>query len=122
MRDDDLEIGTAIRRGLRGRCPNCGKGRLFSGYLGIVPHCAVCAAPLGNYRAADGPAFATTTIMGLLLIPVLGFSYVTFEPDPFVLATTVSISMTGLTLVILRVSKGIIIACLWAANESDRGS
>lgn len=122
MRDDNLEIGTAIRRGLLGRCPNCGKGKLFSGYLGIVPHCAVCAAPLGSYRAADGPAFATTTIIGLLLIPVLGFSYVTFRPDPFLLATVVAVSLTGLTLVMLRVSKGMIIGYLWATNERDHGA
>lgn len=119
MPDDNLQIGTAIRRSLRGRCPNCGKGRLFSGFLGIVPFCSVCAAPLGSYRTADGPAFATVTIMGLLLIPVLGLSYSAFRPDPVLLAIILTISLTGRTPFVLRASKGMIIGYLWATDEKD---
>jgi uncharacterized protein (DUF983 family) len=34
-------VGTAIRRGLRKRCPHCGKGRLFSGWSQFE-RCSVC--------------------------------------------------------------------------------
>ena len=34
-------IGTALRRGLRKRCPHCGEGRLFSGWSQLE-RCAVC--------------------------------------------------------------------------------
>ena len=32
----------AVRRGLRGRCPRCGEGRLFKGWHHLLDACAVC--------------------------------------------------------------------------------
>ena len=34
-------IGTALRRGLRKRCPHCGEGRLFSGWSHLE-RCSIC--------------------------------------------------------------------------------
>ena len=34
-------IGTALRRGLRKRCPHCGEGRLFSGWS-FFERCSAC--------------------------------------------------------------------------------
>jgi len=34
-------IGTALRRGLRKRCPHCGEGRLFSGWS-YLHRCSIC--------------------------------------------------------------------------------
>ena len=34
-------IGTALRRGLRKRCPHCGQGPLFSGWAHL-PRCSQC--------------------------------------------------------------------------------
>src|SRR5690606_23152353 len=113
---------TAAIRGLTGRCPHCGKGRLFKGYLTIVQSCAVCDEPLGLYRAADGPAFFTMTIMLLLLIPMIGFTWAAYRPDPVVLLGVVGLAMTLLTLVILRLVKGAFIGYLWARHEQDRGA
>jgi uncharacterized protein (DUF983 family) len=118
----DPNVGQAMRRGLAGRCPNCGRGRMFSGYLSIMPNCLVCANPLGRYRAADGPAFFTMTVVGLLLIPVMGISYVRYRPDPLQLAGLVTFVFTVLTLVILRLSKGAIVGYLWATDSVDDGA
>ena len=112
----------AMRRGLAGRCPNCGKGRLFAGYLTVVETCAVCGDPLGRYRAADGPAFFTMSIIGLLLIPVLGFGFVAFRSDPLTLALVVTVSIGALTLIVLRLVKGAFIGHLWAERAIDRGA
>ena len=32
----------AIKRGLIRRCPACGKGRLFAGYLSVAENCPDC--------------------------------------------------------------------------------
>ena len=34
-------ISTALRRGLRKRCPHCGEGQLFSGWSQLE-HCSIC--------------------------------------------------------------------------------
>ena len=110
----------AMRRGLVGRCPNCGEGRLFAGYLTVVEKCSVCGDPLGRYRAADGPAFFTMSIIGLLLIPVLGFGFVAFRSDPLTLALVVTVCIGALTLIVLRLVKGAFIGHLWAERAVDR--
>lgn len=111
-----------MRRGSLGRCPRCGEGRLFAGYLRVVPECAACGEPLGLYRAADGPAFFTISIVGLLLVPVLGWSFVALRPDPLTLALIATGSMVALTLVVLRLVKGAFVGHLWALGEIDGGS
>jgi uncharacterized protein (DUF983 family) len=42
---------------LRGRCPRCGIGRLFNGYLTIAPTCTNCGLSYAANDTADGPAF-----------------------------------------------------------------
>lgn len=113
---------TAVLRGLKNRCPSCGEGRLLHGYLAVPAECAHCGAPLGRYPAADGPAFFSMTIMLLLLIPLIGFTWVIFRPSPVMLLVITSTITTVLTLVILRVVKGAMIGYLWAKDEQDRGA
>jgi uncharacterized protein (DUF983 family) len=122
VEQDSRDNGQAMWRGLLGRCPRCGQGKLFAGYLRVVPRCESCGEPLGLYRAADGPAFFTMSLVGLLLIPVLGFGFVAFRSDPLTLALVVTASMGVLTLVVLRLVKGAFIGHLWAVKEIDRGA
>jgi uncharacterized protein (DUF983 family) len=64
-------LATAIGRGLRGRCPACGKGRIFNGFLKVVDSCSECSAPLGLARADDAPPYFTILIVGHIIIPLL---------------------------------------------------
>lgn len=59
----------AMRRGLAARCPACGEGRLFAGYLRVAPQCAHCATPLGLLRADDAPPYIVILLVGHLLVP-----------------------------------------------------
>ncbi len=61
-------VMTAVTRGLMGRCPCCGRGALFSGWLRQMPHCADCAAPLGGVRADDAPPYIVIFIVAHLVI------------------------------------------------------
>lgn len=119
---DERDSRTAIIRGALNRCPSCGDGRLLHGYLRLPPECDMCHAPLGRHPAADGPAFFTMTIMLLLLIPLIGFTWVLFRPSPLVLLGVTGVITTILTLILLRVVKGAFIGYLWAKNEQDRGA
>jgi uncharacterized protein (DUF983 family) len=57
--------------GIRGRCPRCGEGKLFSGVLKLAPRCTVCGLDYGFAHPADGPAFFA---MSAMAFPVLGFA------------------------------------------------
>src|ERR1700755_2300878 len=46
-----------IRTGLRGRCPRCGEGHLFEGFLSLRSECEHCGLSFAFADPADGPAF-----------------------------------------------------------------
>jgi len=43
--------------GIRGKCPRCGEGHLFDGFLTMRPECEVCGLDYSFADPADGPAF-----------------------------------------------------------------
>ncbi|WP_136685834.1 DUF983 domain-containing protein [Falsirhodobacter xinxiangensis] len=112
----------AMRRGFLCKCPHCGEGRLFDGYLTVVRRCSACEENFTPYRAADGPAFFTVTLVGLLLIPVIGWYFVALRPDPLTMAVVISVGLTVVSLGLLRFIKGAVIGFMWAEDERDRGA
>jgi uncharacterized protein (DUF983 family) len=48
---------TSVKNGLKGRCPRCGEGHLFDGFLTLKPECEACGLDYGFADPADGPAF-----------------------------------------------------------------
>ena len=46
-----------VRTGVRGRCPRCGEGHLFDGFLKLRDECEVCGLSYDFADPADGPAF-----------------------------------------------------------------
>lgn len=118
----DRDSQQAITRGLMNRCPKCGQGRLFRGYLTVVDRCDHCAEPLAAYPAADGPAFFTMTIIMLLLIPMIAAAWVWFHLQPLTILIVLSVLVTLMTLTLLRYVKGAFVGYLWAKNEQDPGA
>src|SRR3954469_21412756 len=78
-------VVSAVGRGLTGRCPVCGKGRVFNGFLRIVPNCSACGAPLGLVRADDAPPYFTILIVGHIVIPAMLFMQKTSDPSTLLL-------------------------------------
>ncbi|MFA6966949.1 DUF983 domain-containing protein [Bosea sp. (in: a-proteobacteria)] len=58
----------AIGNGLRGRCPHCGEGKLFKGFLKPVDACAVCGEPMHHQRSDDLPPYVVITIVGHIIV------------------------------------------------------
>ena len=46
-----------LQTGIRGRCPRCGQGHLFEGFLTLRKGCEVCGLDYSFADPADGPAF-----------------------------------------------------------------
>lgn len=109
-------------RGLFGRCPNCGTGKLFKGYLAVRDRCEHCDELLSVYKTADLPALFTILAVGVLSVPLLWIGFAVFRPEPLVLFGYLSVITVILTLVLLRLVKGANIGYFWAINERDRGA
>ena len=71
---------STIARGLRGRCPRCGEGKLFQGFLTLRPACERCGLDYGFADAGDGPA--VFVILGLGAIVMMLVFWVEFRFDP----------------------------------------
>jgi len=56
-----------IVSGLIGRCPRCGKGRLFQGFLKLAPRCESCGLDFSFADSADGPAVFVIFISGFIV-------------------------------------------------------
>ncbi|WP_162854553.1 DUF983 domain-containing protein [Sphingobium estronivorans] len=53
-----------ILAGLAGRCPACGKGKLYHGYLHLVETCDNCSARLSHADAEDAPVTFMLILVG----------------------------------------------------------
>lgn len=104
----------ALFRGWRRKCPRCGNGHLFKGYLKLGANCPVCKLDYGHARADDGPAYLTILIVGHLMAPLLHVVFVTWRPEPLVLFTIFAVGCVGLSLYLLPRLKGAIVGFQWA--------
>lgn len=114
-------LGPALRRGWARRCPSCGSGSLFRGYLKVRDNCPVCGEDFHHHRADDGPAYLTILIVGHLMAPMLMFVFVKFRPEPLTLMTIFSIGTVALSLYLLPRIKGWLIAMQWAKRMHGFG-
>src|SRR5258708_28336658 len=53
--------------GAAGRCPNCGEGHLFEGFLKVSPTCEACGFDLAKADSGDGPAVFVILIAGFIV-------------------------------------------------------
>ncbi|RCK51223.1 hypothetical protein TH25_09620 [Thalassospira profundimaris] len=105
---------TGLRRGFRRKCPNCGHGLAFSGYLKIRETCDFCGHKLGEYRCDDAPPYFTILIVGHLVVP--GALAVEQSGTPsLALQLGIWIPVTlALTLGLLPFVKGGVLGVQWA--------
>ena len=61
----------ALLRGLKGRCPACGEGRLFGSFLKPRDTCPFCGESFAGHEAHDFPAYIVILLLGHLLIPTM---------------------------------------------------
>lgn len=109
----------AFSRGLRGRCPHCGEGRLYWKYLKVEPRCEACGCDLARYPADDGPAYFTILIVGHLIVgPLLFFPIIWKAPAMYVVPATL-IPLAAATLLLLPRVKGAFIGVLHYLKVKD---
>jgi len=105
--------------GLAGRCPNCGEGHLFEGFLKVAPSCEACGADFSKADSGDGPAVFIILIAGFVVAFGAVFTEFTIHPPIWVhliiwLPATLIISL-GL----MRPFKGAMLAAQFMNRASE---
>lgn len=110
-----IDLRTALLRGWQGKCPRCGNGPLFGGFLKMRTHCPACNLALEPYRADDAPAYFTILVVGHIVVPlVLAVERYGQQPPLWFHAALWLPLSVGLALYLLPHFKGTVIALLWA--------
>jgi uncharacterized protein (DUF983 family) len=105
--------------GVRCRCPNCGEGPLFCGYLKVCDQCEACGEDLSRADSGDGPVVFILLIVGLIGCAGLLFTEFVFHP-PVWLEMAIWLPLIAImTLAALRPFKATLIALQFHNRASE---
>lgn len=101
---------TIAQVALRGCCPRCGGGPLFSGLLALAGACRACGLDYGRFNVGDGATAGVILLVGALVLPASLVVDFRFAPPLWVHMLLWGPIVTGLSLGLLRLSKGLLVA------------
>ncbi len=109
-------LWTGISRGARRRCPTCGQGALFDGFLKVRATCATCGANNTVYPCDDLPPYLTIFAVGHLVIPLLVLTDLRYQPSDWLQAAIWLPVTVVLCLLLLPTMKGAAAGICWAVG------
>lgn len=113
-------VAEPVSAALRGRCPRCGEGRLFTGFLKLAPSCGACGLDYEFADSGDGPAVFVILIAGFIVVGLVLWTEIRYEP-PFWVHLAVFLPLTLIVcLALLRPLKGLTIG-LQYRNRAEEG-
>lgn len=108
-----------ISTGVAGRCPRCGQGRLFKGFLTVAPACSSCGLDYSFIDSGDGPAVFVIMIVGFVVVGLALWVELAFSPPIWVhLALWLPLTVI-LALGLLRPFKGILVAMQYRHRAAE---
>src|SRR3978361_1139980 len=103
-------VAQSALRGIACRCPRCGKGKLYSGFLDLRPNCEACGLDYAFIDAGDGPAIFIIMIAGAIVVACALIVEVKYQPPFWVHAVLWLPLILATTLLPLRSMKSMLIA------------
>ncbi|RMF03677.1 MAG: DUF983 domain-containing protein [Alphaproteobacteria bacterium] len=119
-RKTDFPAVSPYVAGLRGRCPRCGQGPLFDGFLHVAPACSVCKLDYSFADSGDGPAVFIILIAGFILVAGALITEILYQPPYWVHAVVWGPLTVILCLGLMRPFKATLIA-LQYHNKAQEG-
>ena len=110
----DRSVMPAILCGLMHRCPACGRGSLYRGFLKVADHCPQCNEALHHHRADDAPPYFTIFIVGHLVVGGVLALEKAAAPEAWVHAVIWVPLTLLLSLLMLPRIKGALVGLQWA--------
>ncbi len=108
--------------GLRCKCPRCGEGPLYAGFLTVAERCSACGTDLSKADSGDGPAVFIIFILGFLVVPLALLLEAQLAPPMWVHMVVWPPVILGGALAMLRPMKGVMIALQYHHRASDSGT
>ncbi len=110
MTDTPPTLTESALRGIACKCPRCGKGGIYAGFLDLRPHCEACGLDFAFMDSGDGPAIFVIMIAGAIVVGAALITEVKYQP-PFWLHAVLWLPLIlATTLLPLRAMKSLLIA------------
>lgn len=109
-RDSSAPAVSPFLAGLLGRCPRCGRGKLFEGFLGVAKKCPSCELDYSKVDTGDGPAVFIILIAGFIIVGLALFVEISYQPPYWVHAAIFLPLAIILPVALLRPFKATLIA------------
>jgi uncharacterized protein (DUF983 family) len=107
-------LSVGLRRGIARKCPACGQGQLFRGYLAVIPVCSACANDNEQYPSDDFAPYVTIFLVLHLMVPFLFAADRAWDmPIGFEITLALPLFLIA-TLLLLLFAKGAVIGFAWA--------
>ncbi|MBH5399164.1 DUF983 domain-containing protein [Bradyrhizobium sp. CNPSo 4010] len=97
-------------RGLACRCPRCGQGKLYAGFLTLAPACDRCGLDYSFIDTGDGPAIFIIMLAGGIVVACALVVEVKYQPPYWLHAVLWLPLILATTLLPLRSMKSLLIA------------
>jgi uncharacterized protein (DUF983 family) len=110
MTDTPPTVTESALRGIACKCPRCGKGKLYAGFLTLAPRCEVCGLDYAFIDAGDGPAVFIIMLAGAIVVASALIVEVKYQPPYWVHAALWLPLIVVTTLLPLRAMKSLLIA------------
>jgi uncharacterized protein (DUF983 family) len=114
-------LALGLRRGIARSCPACGEGRLFRGYLAVLPNCPVCDNDNEQYPSDDFAPYVTIFLVLHIVTPLFIYSDRTWAMSIWVEAAIWLPIFVAIVLAVLPFVKGGVIGFAWAFGVTRRG-
>jgi uncharacterized protein (DUF983 family) len=111
----------SLVRGFMRRCPNCAGGNIFAGYTRVAGNCDNCGEDFHHQRADDAPPYFTIMIVGHIVVPGVLIVERGWAPETWVHMVIWMPLTLALTLAILPLVKGAIVALQWSLRMHGFG-
>ena len=105
--------------GLSGRCPNCGEGSLFEGFLKVAPTCNACGFDFAKADTGDGPAVFVILIAGFVIAFAALITEFKFRPPIWLHLLLWLPGTLALSLLLMRPMKGVMLAAQFMSKASE---
>ena len=109
-----------LLNGILKKCPNCGQGKIYSGYLSVNNHCRYCDENLSIYRTDDFGPWLSIVLAGHIVVPLVLSVEKTFAPALWIQALIWIPFSLLVVLYLLPISKSICLAIMWRLKMKNQ--
>lgn len=108
-----------VKAGLGCRCPRCGRGKLYDGFLEFADKCESCDLDFTEFERGDGPAVFIILILGFIVVGLALVVEVSYQPPLWLHAIIWGPLIIGGSIGMLRPAKGLMIAMQYIYNARE---